>query len=89
MKKERKKCAYIGETRRRSWLKSLIWRITGILILGGLSWLITHDLEQTSWITITFHSIRLVLYYFHERAWENVEWGRIKVQERVELGEGI
>jgi uncharacterized membrane protein len=46
-------------------------------------------LEQTSWITITFHSIRLVLYYFHERGWENVEWGRIKVQERVEHGEGI
>jgi len=45
MKNKRKKCAYIGETRRRSWLKSLIWRITGIFILGGLSWLITHDLE--------------------------------------------
>lgn len=87
MKSERKNCAYIGETKRRSWLKSIIWRIIGIFILGGLTWLITHDWEQTSVITITFHTIRLILYYVHERLWDDIDWGRIKVTE-VERGGG-
>ncbi len=89
MKSERVKHAYVGEHKRRSWLKSLIWRLISIFILGGLTWLFTHNWEQTSLITITFHSIRLVLYYFHERIWDNVGWGRIKAQEQVERGEGI
>jgi len=25
-----------------------------------------------------FHSIRLILYYFHERIWESIDWGRRK-----------
>ena len=65
----------------RSWMKSITWRIIGIVILGGLAWLFTRDWEQTSLITITFHSIRLVLYYYHERAWERISWGRKKVRE--------
>lgn len=65
----------------RSWVKSITWRIMGIFILGGLAWLFTRNWEQTSLITITFHSIRLVLYYYHERVWERIGWGRKKVKE--------
>lgn len=82
-------CAFIGETKKRSWIKSIVWRLIGILILGGITWLITRSWEQTSAITIFFHAIRLILYYYHERAWDDVEWGRIKVQENVDRGEGI
>ena len=28
-------------------------------------------------ITIVFHGIRFVMYYFHERIWEQIEWGKI------------
>ncbi len=89
MKNKRRNYSYIGETRRRSWLKSIVWRLIGIFILGGITWVVTHNWEQTSLITIIFHAIRLVLYYFHERCWENVEWGRIRVKEQVDRGEGI
>ena len=53
----------------------------GIVILGALAWLFTRDWQETTLITITFHAIRLVLYYFHERAWERTGWGRKKVRE--------
>ena len=89
MKDECRGCAYIGETRRRSWLKSITWRIMGIFILSAITWLVTRSWEATSLITIIFHAIRVVLYYYHERGWEKVEWGRIKVQDQVEHGEGI
>ncbi len=65
------------ETHLRSWLKSFTWRIAGIVLLGGISYLLTKDLRQTTWITIIFHSIRTVLYYLHERWWEHILWGRI------------
>mgnify|MGYP005850532315 FL=1 len=46
------------------------------MILGVLSWFFTRDWEQTTLITVTFHAIRVVLYYFHERAWERTDFGR-------------
>ena len=64
------------DSRVRSLAKSITWRVTGIIILAGLAWWFTGNVEQTTLITVTFHSIRVVLYYFHERVWERIEWGR-------------
>ena len=66
------------ESHARSWAKSVVWRIIGIIILGGISYAITHNWEQTTVITVIFHSVRLVLYYYHERAWERIGWGKLK-----------
>ena len=56
-------------------VKSIVWRIIGIVLLGGITWVFTRDLEATTIITVLFHSIRLVLYYIHERIWDRIEWG--------------
>lgn len=66
------------DTNIRSWAKSITWRIAGVVILGALAWIFTRNWEETTLITVTFHAIRLVLYYFHERCWERVAWGRKK-----------
>ena len=76
-----KRMACTVDTGRRSWAKSITWRVMGIIILGGLSWLFTRGWRETALITITFNAIRLILYYFHERAWEKISWGRRKVKE--------
>jgi uncharacterized membrane protein len=66
------------DTKRRSWVKSVTWRVIGIVLLGVISYAITRDLAKMTVITILFHGIRLFLYYFHERIWESVDWGRVK-----------
>ena len=66
------------ETHTRAWIKSIVWRLFGIVILGAISWSITHSWKEMSLITILFHSIRIVLYYLHERIWDRINWGRIK-----------
>lgn len=66
------------DRRRRSLVKSFTWRLVGVLILGLITYLMTRNWEQTTGITLIFHSIRLVLYYYHERIWEGIEWGRSK-----------
>ena len=66
------------ESHARAWVKSIIWRLLGIVILGTISWIITKSLKEMSMITLLFHSIRVILYYFHERIWERISWGRFK-----------
>ena len=66
------------ETRTRAWIKSIVWRILGIAVLGIIAWLVTHSWKEMTIITIIFHSVRVILYYFHERVWERIHWGRIK-----------
>lgn len=65
------------DTKARSWVKSIVWRVIGIILLAGIAYLLTEDLEQTTLITVIFHGIRVVMYYYHERAWERIKWGRI------------
>ena len=66
------------ETHARAWIKSVVWRMLGIVILGSISWIITKSWKEMSIITLLFHSIRVILYYLHERVWEKVRWGRVK-----------
>ena len=66
------------ESHARAWVKSIVWRLLGIVILGTISWIITKSWKEMSIITLLFHSFRVILYYFHERVWERISWGRFK-----------
>jgi uncharacterized membrane protein len=65
------------DTKKRSMVKSLSWRVLGIVLLGIITYLITSDWKEMTIITVLFHGIRFVLYYFHERCWLRVTWGKI------------
>jgi len=60
--------------RKKSFLKSFIWRITGVVILAAITYLFTRSWIQTSIITFLHHGIFLFVFYFHERAW--LKWGK-------------
>ena len=60
----------------RSWTKSFTWRFIGIVILLPLTYIFTGKWESAAAVTLSFHLIRMILYYFHERLWEGVSWGR-------------
>jgi uncharacterized membrane protein len=64
------------ETKKRSFLKSIIWRIIATIngILGAL--LFTHNLNQSIKIGIFANITGFILYYFHERFWNKIQWGR-------------
>ncbi len=66
------------DTKIRSWVKSVVWRGIGIILLGAISYLITGNWKEMTIITVLFHSIRVILYYFHERLWERISWGKLK-----------
>ena len=66
------------ETHKRSMVKSLTWRVIGVVLLGGIAYAVTRDWKEMSIITIIFHTVRMVLYYYHERIWLKIKWGRIR-----------
>ena len=60
------------DTKKRSWAKSITWRVIGIILLGLISYLITGNWKEMTTITVLFHGIRMIMYYYHERLWERV-----------------
>ena len=65
------------ESRKRSWVKSLVWRVVGVVLLGAIAYWVTGNWEQMTIITLIFHGVRVVLYYTHERIWDQIAWGRV------------
>jgi len=64
------------ESRRRSFVKSITYRITATIALGILSWIFTKSAFQASAITISFTILATFIYYFHERIWDKINWDR-------------
>ena len=69
------------ESKKRSLVKSFIWRLIGVFVLGTITWVITKDPKATTIITLLFHTTNFILYYYHERFWEKTDWGLQKKSE--------
>lgn len=63
------------ETKTRSWVKSLVWRLFGFIILGFITYIFTGNWTESLFVSVWFNSIRFVLYFVHERLWLKVKWG--------------
>lgn len=61
------------EIRSRSLLKSVIWRLLGILILALVTYFYTKCLITTSLITFLHHLTFIFIFYAHERCWLKVK----------------
>lgn len=74
----------LAETKRRTLIKTLIWRVIGVLwtFIGAylIILLLPKDyssaLNIATLIALFHHSTRMVMYYFHERIWLKISWGR-------------
>ncbi len=61
---------------KRSLVKTISWRIIGTLDTVLISWLITGTLALAFSIGLIELVTKMVLYFFHERAWNNIKWGK-------------
>jgi uncharacterized membrane protein len=68
--------AIVKVTKQRSALKAITWRIIGTLDTFFLSWFITKEPVTAGAIASFEVATKTVLYYLHERGWNNVQWGR-------------
>lgn len=64
------------DSRRRSFIKGISWRALGTLDTIILSFLITDRVDLAFQIGGVELITKVVLYYFHERVWTLIKWGR-------------
>jgi len=60
----------------RSIAKSISWRIIGTLDTIIISWIITGTLTVAFSIGVIELFTKMILYFFHERIWNKINWGK-------------
>ena len=60
----------------RSVLKALSWRVVGTLDTLVVSYFLTGEIALATSIASIDFLTKLVLYFFHERIWNKVKWGK-------------
>ena len=61
---------------KRSVVKTMSWRIIGTITTTTISYMITGTLALAFSIGFIELISKLVLYFFHERAWNKIKWGK-------------
>lgn len=69
---------HMKETRKRSIVKSIVWRFICIVVSIAISYLLTAKWDIAVAIGSIYNVVTMVLYYFHERFWNRIAWGSSK-----------
>ena len=64
-------------TKSRSLAKAFTWRATGTTDTFVISWIITGKPSTAGLIAGVEILTKVTLYYFHERGWNLIKWGRV------------
>ena len=75
------------ESPSRTLAKTISWRIIASLTTFGLAMFFFKDdpaaAKKATGIAISESFIKMALYFFHERAWANVDWGRYWIKNKL------
>lgn len=65
------------ETKRRSITKTVTWRLVGSGATFAVSYLMIGSVMVAGTIATIQVVSNTILYYFHERLWNSIDWGRM------------
>ena len=65
-----------SENIKRSLVKTISWRVVGTITTVVISYVITGTIALAFSIGGIELVSKMVLYFFHERAWEKIKWGK-------------
>lgn len=66
----------LSDSPSRSIVKSISWRILGTIDTMLISWMITSEFSVAFSIGSVELVTKMILYFFHERIWNNIKWGK-------------
>lgn len=61
----------------RSIAKGISWRILATLATIALVYIFTGNISLSLGIGLVEVILKIILYYFHERIWNKIKWGKI------------
>jgi uncharacterized membrane protein len=68
------------DSRARALIKAFSWRFFGSLDTFTLGFFVTGNFRHAATIASAEAISKIVLYYFHERIWRTVKWGRLEAK---------
>ena len=68
---------------RRSVAKSVTWRIIGTLDTVLIAWIVTGQMILAVSIGSIEMITKMMLYFLHERVWENISWGQKNIYDHT------
>lgn len=65
----------IKQTQKRILIKTIIYRILGVLItfIGGI--LFTNNIKSAITVTMLIEIVQTIVYFMYEEIWNKVKWG--------------
>jgi len=66
------------DKKRRTIAKTISWRLIATLITGIAVYTITGSISISLTSAMWINMVKTIAYYFHERMWEKIKWGRIE-----------
>lgn len=63
------------ETRKRSVIKTISWRVIATITTAILVFMFTGSFEIAIGVGFLEVIVKLLFYYFHERIWDSISWG--------------
>ena len=69
------------ETRRRSLAKAVSWRIVAAIITTLVVLAMTGRMEFAAKVGLIDTLIKLGVYFVHERAWNKIDYGRLRAPD--------
>tara|TARA_B110000114_G_scaffold85064_1_gene89920 strand:- start:919 stop:1125 length:207 start_codon:yes stop_codon:yes gene_type:complete len=65
-----------ADLKKRTLVKTMIWRVTASLTTFVIAWILTGDLIIGATIGSIEAIAKTFLYYYHERIWNNINWAK-------------
>ena len=69
------------ETKLRSFIKAVSWRILGSLFTMGVVWAFTRQWKAAAAVGIIDTLAKIIIFYVHERLWLRISFGKRKGSE--------
>ena len=60
----------------RSLAKSLTWRVVALITTFVTLYALSKDVSMSTLATIITNGVNFVAYYYHERIWNSISWGK-------------
>ena len=60
----------------RSIVKAISWRLIGTIDTLVVSFFVVENIETATTIAGVDFVTKMILYFFHERIWNTIKWGR-------------
>ena len=76
------------ESHKRSLVKSVTWRLFGLVFTFLTGWLITGSIKAGVTLGLADFFVKIGTFYAHERFWQKVRWGRLET-DVADAGSGI